>query len=124
MNIIVTNSNLGGGLDLYRSTWDRATNHKKPGETKCRVKLTSQNPFRSAGYKCFHATGETNNAYYRSVGLLNTAGRITNGASFNGVQDQNSGSDLNYELQSKGSSADKVTFTFRDGGSYSVYLRD
>ena len=37
LNIIVTNSNLGGGLDLYASSWSIATNNKPPGETKCSV---------------------------------------------------------------------------------------
>ena len=45
LNIIVTNSNLGGGLDLYSSTtWPQATNNKPPGQVKCSVQLTSSNP--------------------------------------------------------------------------------
>ena len=124
INIIVSNSNLGGGLDLYRSTWNKATNGIDPGETKCSVELTSENPFTSSGYKCYHATGETNNAYYRSVGLLNTEGRITNGALLNGINGVNYGSDLYYNLQGYGTGDDQVTFYFQDGGSYAVYLRD
>ncbi len=45
LDIIVTNSNLGGGLDLYGSTWDRATSFKPPGETKCSAKLQSKSIF-------------------------------------------------------------------------------
>ena len=45
LDIIVTNSNLGGGLDLYStSTWPKATNNQPPGEAHCSVQLTNINP--------------------------------------------------------------------------------
>ncbi|CAF0937648.1 unnamed protein product [Adineta ricciae] len=52
LDIIVTNSNLGGGLDLYGSTWDKLTNHKPPGITSCKVRLTDRNAFNFHGPRC------------------------------------------------------------------------
>ena len=49
LNIIISNSNLGGGLDLYTSSWNQATNGKPPGITKCSVKLTNLNTFKTSG---------------------------------------------------------------------------
>ena len=75
-NIIITNSNYGGGLDLYASSWNKLTNNKPPGETSCGVQLTSLNTFNFNGPRCFYKP-ETDfgNAYYHNVGLLNTNGR-------------------------------------------------
>ena len=45
LDIIVTNSNYGGGLDLYsETTWPTATNNQPPGEARCSVQLTDRNP--------------------------------------------------------------------------------
>ncbi len=45
LEIIVTNSNYGGGLDLYsETTWPQATNNQPPGEARCSVVLTGRNP--------------------------------------------------------------------------------
>ena len=122
LDIIVTNSNLGGGLDLYASTWSKATGNLPPGITQCSVQLTSRNLFNTDGYRCFHATGETNNAYYRNVGLLNTNGRLVTGAQFKGIWGQHRGPNPYWAFDGQGSNNDKVTFYFEDGGSFLVPL--
>jgi hypothetical protein len=124
IDIVVTNSNLGGGLDLYASTWSRATNNKPPGETSCRVQLTDRNMMNGNQYKCYHATGEVWNPYYRNVGLFNTNNRIVKRAVFNGREGQHRGSNPYYAFDGYGTGNDQVTFYFEDGGSHSVYLQD
>ena len=47
--------------------------------------MTSQNIFTFDGYVCYHATGETNNQYYRNVGLLNIKDKIVVSATYNGI---------------------------------------
>ena len=42
LDIIINNSNFGGGLDLYGSTWDRATGNLPPSITSCSVALSSR----------------------------------------------------------------------------------
>ena len=65
---IIINSNLGGGLDLYASIWNKLTKNKSPGQEYCSVRFTALNPFSSTNnYKCYHATGETSNQNYRSI---------------------------------------------------------
>ncbi|CAF1508701.1 unnamed protein product [Adineta ricciae] len=97
LDIIVTNSNLGGGLDLYGSTWDKLTNHKPPGITSCK----------------------------RNIGLLNTNGRIVVKATIDGRSGVHHG-DNSYYAFTHGPIYDykKVIFAFEDGGTHSVFLRD
>ena len=47
--------------------------------------MTSKNIFTTDGYVCYFATDETNNQYYRNVGLLNTKDKIVTSAKFNGI---------------------------------------
>ena len=49
LDVIVSNSNLGGGLDLYKSSWNQATKNAQPGQKWCRVELTNQNAIRGHG---------------------------------------------------------------------------
>jgi len=42
VDIIVSNANFGGGLDLYASSWDKATGGKPPGQDWCSVQLTKR----------------------------------------------------------------------------------
>ena len=45
LDTIVTNSNPGGGLDLYSaSTWLKATHNQASGQAHCSVQLTNINP--------------------------------------------------------------------------------
>lgn len=122
--IIVTNSNLGGGLDLYKSSWDLATNYKPPGVTYCSVKLSNKNIFKNSGYQCYHATGETNNNYYRNVGLFNTNEKLVVSAKFRGMNGAHRGNNGYWAFDGWGTGNDQVTFFFNDGSSHSVHLRD
>ena len=124
LDIIINNSNLGGGLDLYSSTWSKATNNKPPGQTRCSVQLTNRNMLNTSGYKCFHSTGETSNNFYRNVGLLNTNDRIVKRAVFKGIEGAHRGANPYYAFDGFGTGNDQVTFFFQDGGSHSVLLRD
>ncbi|RNA10692.1 SCP-like extracellular [Brachionus plicatilis] len=124
LDIIVTNSNLGGGLDLYASSWGLATNNKPPGQTYCNVKLSNRNTFRNSGYQCYHATGETNNNYYRNVGLFNTNDKLVVSAKYRGVNGAHRGNNGYWAFDGWGTGNDRVTFYFEDGTSHSVYLRD
>ena len=123
-NIIITNSNLGGGLDLYASSWNKVTNNKSPGQEYCSVKFTNKNPFRTRKYKCYHATGEASNQYYRSITLLNTGSKILKGASLNGQQGTNYNVDSYFNLNVYATENDLVTFYFEDYSSYNVRLKD
>ena len=122
LNIIVTNSNLGGGLDLYKSSWDKATNYKSPGQTYCSVQLTSQNTFSFDGPVCYHASGETQNQYYRAVGLLNTNNKIVVRAIFNGINGVPQSSAPYFQFNGYGLGSSPVVFSFSDGSSYSIPL--
>lgn len=124
LDIIVTNSNLGGGLDLYASTWSIATGNKPPGVTECSVQLTERNIFNFDGYRCYHATGETTNNYYRNVGLLNTKGRLVVNAEFKGIWGQHRGNNPYWAFDGFGTNDDFVTFYFENGGTHRVRLGD
>jgi hypothetical protein len=124
LDIIVTNSNLGGGLDLYESTWDMATNKSPPGVTRCSVQLTSQNPIRNSGPICYYIQGEGFNEWYHNVALLNTDNRIVNGATLNGKTGAHRGANPYYAFDVRASGSDQVTFELNDGSSQRVFLRD
>ncbi|CAF3894741.1 unnamed protein product [Rotaria sordida] len=126
LDIIVTNSNLGGGLDLYASTWDKLTNNKPPGETSCTVQLTSRNAFNFNGPRCFYKPGtDYNNAYYHNVGLLNTNGRIISRATIDNRLGEHRGANPYYAFNFGPLDANKqVVFTFEDGSTHSVFLRE
>jgi hypothetical protein len=124
VNMIVVNANLGGGLDLYASTWNKVTNNKSPGQQFCRIQLTNNNALITSGFKCYYATGETNNNYYRNVGLINTGGKITTSASINGKYGTGNKFNLYYAFNFYTSNTDVVTFYFNDGSSYKVALNN
>ena len=124
LKIIVSNSNLGNGLDLYLSTWNKATKNKNPGVTSCSVELTADNLFSFNGYVCYHATGETTNKYYRNVGLLNTRDRIVTRATYNGMEGRLQSSAPYFEFNGFGNGNEQVKFFFADGASYSVSLAE
>ena len=56
LHLIVVNSNIGGGLDLYSTSWARLTRNKPPGQTSCSVKLSSHNAFDFNGRRVTRAT--------------------------------------------------------------------
>lgn len=124
-NIIITNSNLGGGLDLYASSWNKLTKNKSPGQEYCSVRFTALNPFSSTNnFKCYHATGETSNQNYRSITLLNTGDKILKGASLKGQKGTNYNVDPYFNLNVFATGNDIVTFYFEDNSSYNVLLKD
>ena len=122
VNVIVMNSNLGGGLDLYASSWNRATNNASPGVQSCSVQMTSQNIFTFDGYVCYHAPGETNNQYYRNVGLLNIKDKIVVSATYNGIAGRLQSNAPYFEFNGQGNGNTPVIFRFSDGSTHSVPL--
>ena len=126
LNIIVTNSNLGGGLDLYTSTWNQLTNNQSPGIVSCSVQLTSRNAFDFNEPRCFYKPGTGNdNSYYRNVGLLNTNGRIVRSATIDQRLGEHRGDNPYFAFNFGSIDVNKqVIFTFEDGTTHSVLLRD
>jgi hypothetical protein len=126
LNIIITNSNYGGGLDLYSSTWNKLTNNKPPGETSCTVQLTSLNAFNFNGPRCYYKPGtDFGNAYYHNVGLLNTKGRKVIKATIDHRSGEHRGDNPYYAFNFGPIDGNKqIIFTFDDGGTHQVYLRD
>ncbi|CAF4471790.1 unnamed protein product [Rotaria socialis] len=109
LDIIITNSNYGGGLDLYGSTWGMLTNNKPPGETHCSAQLTEH----------------YGNAYYHNVGLLNTGGRIVTGATIDNRAGEHRGDNPYYAFDFGPIDKNKqVVFTFNKGPPQFVALRD
>ena len=49
LNIIVTDLNVGGGLDLYTSSWKKVTKSMPPGVTYCSIMLSKLSAFKSKG---------------------------------------------------------------------------
>ena len=124
LSIIVSNSNLGGGLDLYKSSWDIATNKIPPGITSCSVSLSSKNPFKSSGMKCFYRTSETNNPWYTSVGVFNTGAKLVERAELNGQSGQTNAFHPFFTFSTQSGKEDTVTFFFNDGTSFKSKLKD
>lgn len=125
IDVIINNSNFGGGLDLYASSWDRATGNLPPGVTSCNVFLSTKNAMGGNSPLCFYATGETDNRYYHKLGLLNTGARIVSGASLKGTDGSHDAQNNPYfAFNLYAEKSDQVTFRFADGGTYSVPLSD
>uniref|UniRef100_A0A915JBS5 Apple domain-containing protein n=1 Tax=Romanomermis culicivorax TaxID=13658 RepID=A0A915JBS5_ROMCU len=124
MDIIITNSNYGGGMDLYSdATWPRATNNKPPGEARCSAQLVNKNSIAGSSYQCFYKPGTgTNNPWYRNVGLLNTEGKLVTGATVDGRSGQHRGDNPYYafDLGRAIDANEEITFNFDDGSSHKV----
>jgi hypothetical protein len=127
VNIIVSNSNLGGGLDLYGSSWDLATNHAPAGQTYCTVQMTDGKPLANAPSPvCYYSPqSEQYNDWFKLLGLFNTGSRIVKSASINGVQ-ANFNGQTSYLAFYNGpfNSDSRVKFTFTDGSTHEVKLND
>ena len=63
LDVIVSNSNLGGGLDLYKSSWNQATRNAQPGQKWCRVELTNHNAIHGHGPRCYYEPSSEKNKY-------------------------------------------------------------
>ncbi|CAF3275967.1 unnamed protein product [Rotaria socialis] len=127
LDVVVMNSNLGGGLDLYASTWNRLTHHMSPGVTSCSAKLSTRNAFNFNGPRCYYKPDSpADNEYYRNVGLLNTNGRIVISATIDNRSGEHRGTNPFFAFDfGRPISVDKqVVFTFEGGETHTVYLRD
>ena len=124
LSIIITDSNLGGGLDLYTSSWNKATNNAPAGITKCTVALSNKNPFKSEGMRCFYRTSETNNPWYISVGVFNTGAKLVEKAELNGQIGKKNAFHPFFDFSRKSKKSDTVTFYFNDGSSFKSKLKD
>jgi hypothetical protein len=119
------NSNLGGGLDLYASTWKKLTNNMSPGITSCNVKLSSHNAFSFNGPRCYYKPDSDFGNEYRNVGLVNTNGRIVSRATIDNRPGEHRGDNSFFAFNFSPITVDKqVVFTFEDGSTHTVYLRD
>ena len=126
LSVIVMNSNIGGGLDLYKSSWSQLTNNQPPGQAWCSVQLSDRNAFNFDGPRCFYKPGtDFGNAYYHNVGLLNTKGRLVVRATIDNRPGEHRG-DNPYFAFDFGPIYDnkEVVFTYDDGNTETVYLRD
>lgn len=125
LDIIINNSNLGGGLDLYGSTWDRLTNFQPPGQTKCSVQLSSRNAMSVAGYTCYYKPGtDFGNRYYHNVGLLNTNEKIVIGATIGNKIGAHRGANPYFAFDGEVNDNEQIKFSLSDGSTKYVFLRD
>jgi hypothetical protein len=124
VNIIVSNSNLGGGLDLYQSTWTKANGNLPAGITYCSVQLTANTIFKSTSSPvCYYGDGETTNNYYHKVGLLNTGGKIVVSAKLdNGISGSVNQFSPYFAFSSYANPSSNVIFTYDDGSTHQVPL--
>lgn len=125
LDVIINNSNLGGGLDLYGSSWDQLTDNQPPGETRCSVVLSSQNAMSGADYTCYYKPGTGNdNRYYHNVGLLNTNDKLVTDASIGGKIGAHRGANPYFAFDGEVDDDDQVQFKLSDGSEKWVTLRD
>ena len=128
LNIIVTNSNFGGGLGLYsESAWPKATgNNPHLWQARCSVQLSTQNPLYGGDCQCYYKPGtETNNAYYRNIGILNTGSKIVTGATLGGQAGNHAGPNPYYAFTIRAIDVnEEVVFSFNDGSTHSVRFSD
>ncbi|XP_055345536.1 uncharacterized protein LOC129593311 [Paramacrobiotus metropolitanus] len=126
LDTIVNNANLGGGLDLYASTWDRATDSKPPGESRCSVILSTRNAMDANGPQCFYApTSEKNNAFFKLLGVFNTNGQVGVSASLDGRPGSFNGLQPYFAFHGGPiDSGAQAVFRFSDGSTFSTSLRD
>lgn len=54
LDMVMMNSNYGGRLDLYASTWKKLINNMPPGVTACSAQLSSRNPFSFYTPRCYY----------------------------------------------------------------------
>lgn len=125
LDIIINNSNLGGGLDLYASSWDKLTNNQPPGVTHCSVDLSSRNAISGAEYACYYKPGtDHTNRYYHNVGLLNTNNKLVTDASIGSKVGAHRGANPYFAFDGEVDDNDVVQFSLSDGSKKSVRLRD
>jgi len=129
--VVASTCNLGSGscgVDLITKTWNTATGNKPPGEAQCTVDLSTTNPLDDGAPVCYFRPNSGSQAYYSSLGVFNTGGRIVQRAVLAGVDGQfQSGSgylDFNAQGTPKFTDDATVTFYFNDNSSASFQLRN
>jgi len=126
-DIIVTNANLGGGLDLYGSAWDLATGHMPPGQAYCSMQLTKRNMLKDNGPRCYYAPeSEKHNPYFHLLSLFNTGGKILKSATLDGRRGNFNSITAYFAFHGGPVNKDsaKVLFEFEDGSNHAVNLRE
>lgn len=130
--VVASTCNLGSpscGVDLIGKTWRRVSAGRSPGIVEnCLVTLTNRNPLSGGGPLCFHRpNSEVNNPYYASVGVFNTAGRVSSSAVAAGLAGRRN-NDGYFEFNTNGrpllQPRAPIVFQFEDGSSAAFALRD
>lgn len=123
LDIVINNSNLGGGLDLYASTWDLLTDRQPPGETYCSVELSWRNAM-PGGMECYYKPGTDHGKRgYHNVGLFNTNEKLVTGAVIGNKVGSHRGPNPYFAFDEVDDNA-VITFSLSDGSSKAVSLRD
>lgn len=123
LDIIINNSNYGGGLDLYGSSWDVLTNRQPPGVTSCSLRLSTRNAISGAANVCYYKPGTGNgNRWYHNVGLLNTNGKLVTRAVIGNKVGSHRGDNPYFAFDGEVDDSEFVIFSFSDGSSNSVRL--
>lgn len=120
--VVASTCNLGSdscGVDLVESTWKKATGNKPPGVVSCSVSLVKKNPLNDDGAVCFYRPNSpTDNAYYASLGVINTSGRIVRSAKANGIEGKFQFGSQWLDFNGSGLQGRvPVIFTFEDGST-------
>lgn len=125
LDIVINNSNYGGGLDLYASSWDVLTDSLPPGVTSCSVQLSSRNAISGAANVCYYKPGtDHDNRWYHNVGLLNTNDKLVTSAVIGDKVGAHRGDNPYFAFDGEIDDNVTVTFSLSDGSSVSVNLGD
>lgn len=129
--VVASTCNLGSGtcgVDLISKTWNVATGNKPPGIAQCTVELSTTNPLNDNAPICFFRPTSGSQAYYTSLGVFNTGGRIVQravAAGVNGIFQSGSGYfDFDGQGSPKFVDTATVVFYFEDNSSASFQLKD
>ncbi len=129
--VVVSTCNLGSdtcGVDMIAKTWNKATNNASPGIADCTVALSNKNPISGSGPICYHRpNSDIGNAYYTILSVLNTGGKLPNGATLAGISGTRDNDDwfmFNSNGQNLFTNDAIVVFTYEDGSSDSFKVSD
>lgn len=113
------------GVDMIRKTWSQATGGRSPGVANCRVTLKNTLPMTSRSPRCFFRPGSpTSNAWYASVGVFNTGGKLPVSAKIGRIRGRfNGGSsyfDFHGHVGIHTHSRARLQVAFSDGSSANI----
>ena len=120
VNVMVVNTNVGGGLGLYIPSWIRATLNASPGNQSCSVQMTSNNTFLTPGPICFYLPRMPADNWQFAVGLLNVGNKLVTNATQNGIRGLLQSSAPYFEFKQTIDVAKPVIFGFSDGSVQQV----